>query len=195
MQTPNQKLKTTGWVLLLVLLLSLGAKAQESPRQIVISIPDRKLALIENGEVVRVYPIAVGKTSTPSPTGSFKIVTRLDKPTYYHKGKIVTPGPQNPIGSRWMGLNTKGYGIHGTNEPKSIGKASSHGCFRLGKRDVEDLFARVQVGDSVEVMGERDDTTARLFGEPAFVLASASAPATSAANPAPVTAPASTTGQ
>ena len=73
------------------------------------------------------------------------------KPTYYHKGVVIGPGPGNPLGNRWMGLDLKGYGIHGTNEPDSIGHAASHGCIRMGKRDVEDLFTRVRVGDVVEI--------------------------------------------
>ena len=55
-----------------------------------------------------------------------------------------------------MGLDTKGYGIHGTNAPKSIGKAASHGCIRMAKRDLEELFSMVKAGDAVEIRGERD---------------------------------------
>jgi len=133
-------------------------------RVIVVSIPDRKLAFIEDGEVKKVFPVAVGKASTPSPTGSFKVVNRLANPTYYHQGKVVAPGAANPLGTRWMGLSEHGYGIHGTNVPSSIGKAASHGCIRMAKADLEQLFNLVQVGDAVEILAERDELTARLFG-------------------------------
>lgn len=135
-----------------------------SKREIVVSLEDRKLALVENGEVVKIYSVAVGKPSTPSPVGSFSIERRAENPTYHHNGKTVLPGPGNPVGTRWMGLSIKGYGIHGTNEPKSIGKAASHGCIRMAKADLEELYPQVAVGDPVEFVGHRDEETARLFG-------------------------------
>lgn len=143
--------------------------AQTSPapkRVIVVSLEDRKLALVEGGQVKKIYTVAVGKPSTPSPAGTFTIERRVKNPVYRHDGKVVQPGPGNPVGTRWMGLNIKGYGIHGTNAPRSIGKAASHGCIRMGKADIEDLFEQVQVGDTVELIGERNDETAELFNEP-----------------------------
>jgi hypothetical protein len=133
-------------------------------RVIVVSLEDRKLALVEDGKVAKVYPVAVGKPSTPSPVGTFTIERRVANPVYQHDGKTVQPGPGNPVGTRWMGLSVRGYGIHGTNAPKSIGKAASHGCIRMAKADLEELFALVQVGDTVELIGERNDETAQLFG-------------------------------
>jgi lipoprotein-anchoring transpeptidase ErfK/SrfK len=130
--------------------------AEGGTRRLVVNIADRKIALFEDGCVVKVYPIAVGKHSTPSPNGSFHIVNRVVKPTYYHPGKAVPAGPANPLGTRWMGLGYKGYGIHGTNRPNSIGKAASHGCIRMRNQDVEDLFERVEVGDPVELLTETD---------------------------------------
>jgi lipoprotein-anchoring transpeptidase ErfK/SrfK len=124
-------------------------------RILLVSIPDRELALLEDGAVKRVYSVAVGKASTPSPSGDYTIVRRVSDPTYAHHGKVVAPGPHNPVGSRWIGLSVKGYGIHGTNEPGSIGKAASHGCVRMGKADLEELYSLVQVGDVVEIHAER----------------------------------------
>lgn len=163
-------------------------------RVVVVSLVDRKLALVENGKVVRVYRVAVGKSSTPSPAGEYTIANRVENPTYYHHGKIVQPGPGNPVGDRWMGLSVHGYGIHGTNAPGSIGKAVSHGCIRLGKADIEDLFSRVRVGDTVELVGTRNAETAQLFGDgpkpPAAQLAVATAEAAQApATPASTKAP------
>ncbi len=148
-------------------------------RVIVISIPDRKLVLLEDGAVKRVYPVAVGKPSTPSPAGRFTIARRVSNPTYSHNGRVVGPGPKNPVGSRWMGLSAKGYGIHGTNEPKSIGKAASHGCIRMGKADLEELYTLVDVGDAVEIHAEHDATVAMVLGEAAPTAPTApTAPAT-----------------
>jgi lipoprotein-anchoring transpeptidase ErfK/SrfK len=135
-------------------------------RKLVVSIPDRKIALIENGRVVKVYPVAVGKASTPSPHGTFHIASRVMKPTWYQRGKVVGPGPANPLGTRWMGLGFKGYGIHGTNRPSSIGTAASHGCIRMRIADVEDLFARVQVGDEVDLLNEVPPDLAGVFETP-----------------------------
>jgi lipoprotein-anchoring transpeptidase ErfK/SrfK len=134
-------------------------------RFILVSIPDRRLALVDNGQVTRIYPIAVGANHTPSPRGNFTIVSRVSNPSWSHKGKVAAPGKNNPVGSRWMGLSLKGYGIHGTNAPRSIGKAASHGCFRMGKKDIEELFALVHVGDTVAVRAERDELVAQVFGD------------------------------
>jgi lipoprotein-anchoring transpeptidase ErfK/SrfK len=132
-------------------------------RRVVVSIPDRKLALIENGRVVKIYSTAVGAPASPTPSGTYKITQRVENPTWYGPDKVVGPGKDNPVGTRWLGLNRKGYGIHGTNQPRSIGKRASHGCVRMRNRDVEDLFARVSVGDVVELHGERDAELAQIF--------------------------------
>ena len=142
-------------------------RSQQAPTRdvmVLVSIPDRKLALMEGGKVTRVFRIAVGKESTPSPTGQFAIVTRVVNPTYYHPGVVIPAGPQNPLGTRWIGLDKKGFGIHGTNEPRSIGKAASHGCIRMGRADLEQLFALVRPGDAVVIRGERDAQLVEIFG-------------------------------
>jgi lipoprotein-anchoring transpeptidase ErfK/SrfK len=130
-------------------------EGEESKRRIVISIADRTLAVVEDGRVVKTYPTAVGADATPSPTGVFKIANRVPNPTWYgpHR-KIVPPGKANPLGTRWMGLSYKGYGIHGTNNQGSIGHNVSHGCIRMRKADVEQLFEIVKVGDVVEMVAE-----------------------------------------
>jgi len=144
-----------------------GVRTVDAPaaRRVVVSIPDRKLALLENDRVIGIYPVAVGAPVSPSPVGTFSIVNRVSNPTYYKPGKIVGPGRANPIGTRWIGLSAKGYGIHGTDAPSSIGFAKSHGCIRLRNQDVEQLFARVRAGDVVELHAERTPEIAQLFGD------------------------------
>ena len=159
-------------------------------REIVVSLEDHKLALIENGEVKKVYTVAVGKPSTPSPEGTFTIQRRVANPTYQHDGKTVLPGPGNPVGTRWMGLSKPGYGIHGTNEPKSIGKSASHGCIRMAKADLEELYALVGVGDTVRLVGHRDEETARLFNPAEAPAAAATQPTETAHTEAAPAAPA-----
>jgi lipoprotein-anchoring transpeptidase ErfK/SrfK len=148
----------------------------EHHRKVVVSIPHRKLALIEDGKVQQIYPVAVGAEVSPSPTGVFEVKSRLVKPTYYHPGKVIPAGSNNPLGTRWIGLSTKGYGIHGTNIESSIGKAASHGCIRMHRKDLEQLFAAVQVGDQVEIRGESDEELASIFEEVAGSAVSADAP-------------------
>lgn len=133
-------------------------------RRIVVSIADCKLALIENGTVVKIYQTAVGAPRTPSPAGAFQVVQRIPNPTWYGPGKVVAPGPANPLGTRWIGLSRKSYGIHGTNNPRSIGRRASHGCIRMRNSDVEELFERVSPGDIVELHASRTPELETIFG-------------------------------
>jgi len=132
-------------------------------RRIVVSVPDKRLILVENDRVVKVYRVATGAAATPSPSGSYRVARRVSEPAYYHPGKVIAAGPENPLGPRWIGLDTQGYGIHGTNEPESIGRAASHGCIRMRNADVTDLFERVQTGDAVEIAAERTPEIAALL--------------------------------
>src|SRR5690242_18817680 len=105
----NSELKSKARLVLAVIILAAArlsaqqqAEQQKIERQIVVSLPDRKLALIQDGEVTKVYPVAVGKATTPSPSGSFQVVNRVTNPTYYHPGKVIPTGAQNPLGNRWI---------------------------------------------------------------------------------------------
>ena len=133
-------------------------------RRVVVSIPDRKLAVLDAGKVVKVYPVAVGAAGSPSPSGEFTIVCRAADPSYLHNRLFIPPGKKNPLGRRWLGLSKAHYGIHGTNDPDSIGHAASGGCIRMNNQDVEELFAQVEVGDGVEIHGQRDPGLEQIFG-------------------------------
>jgi lipoprotein-anchoring transpeptidase ErfK/SrfK len=140
--------------------------AENGPtRRLIVNIPARKIALLQDGKVVKVYPVAVGKPSTPSPIGALHIASHVVNPSYSHEGKVVKPGPSNPVGTRWMSLGYKGYGLHGTNHPESIGHAASHGCIRMRNQDVEELFELVRVGDEVDLIAEPTPEEASLFNE------------------------------
>src|ERR1700676_3956590 len=136
---------------------------RQAQQRIVISIPDRKLVLIDGDRVVKTYDVAVGKVSTPTPEGEFQIINHIQNPTYYGTGVVVGPGNGNPLGPRWMGLSAKGYGIHGTNVQSSIGKAASHGCIRMRQQDLEELFELVKVGTTVELLGARPELSAQVL--------------------------------
>lgn len=138
-------------------------------RRIIVSIPDRKLAIVVAGQVLKVYPIAVGAPGTPTPSGEYKVVNRLTDPTYYKPGLVVPPGQANPLGRRWVGLSLKGLGIHGTNDPSSIGSAASGGCIRMHNEDAEELFELVRVGDVVELHNQPSPLLAAIFGTPPAV--------------------------
>ena len=133
-------------------------------RVVLVSLVDRQLVVIDGGNVIARFDVAVGAAESRSPVGQFRIVNRVSNPTYYHPGSVIPSGKNNPIGTRWVGLSQKGYGIHGTNVPRSIGHAASHGCIRLRNRDMERLFTLVRVGDVVEIHGERDEQVAQVFG-------------------------------
>ena len=105
---------------------------------ITVNTSTRTLTLYRNGQWVKSYPVAVGKPSTPTPKGTFTIVN-----------KAVNPG--GPFGSRWMGLSKPHYGIHGTNNPSSIGKAVSNGCIRMYNKDVNELYNLVSIGTVVKI--------------------------------------------
>jgi lipoprotein-anchoring transpeptidase ErfK/SrfK len=160
-----KKLATLTGVMLIATAEALAQDRQARPaRRIVVSFTDHKLAVMEAGHVIKVFPAAVGAPVSPSPTGSYEIVNRLTDPTWYGPGKVVPPGKSNPIGTRWMGLNAKGYGIHGTNDPASIGRSVSHGCIRLRNHEVEALFDMVSVGDTVELYAEHTSELDEIFG-------------------------------
>jgi lipoprotein-anchoring transpeptidase ErfK/SrfK len=159
-------------ILAVTVLLTIPSFAQDSKavdhgrreRFVLVSIPDRKLVVVEDESVIATSSIAVGAVESPSPTGEFRVINRVSNPTYYRPGSVIPSGKDNPMGTRWIGLNLKGYGIHGTNAPRSIGGAASHGCIRLRNRDVERLFTMLRVGDRVEIHGDRDEKVAQYFG-------------------------------
>jgi lipoprotein-anchoring transpeptidase ErfK/SrfK len=181
MRKVEDQIKRLAALASVMLMATAEALAQENQarttRRIVVSIPDRKLAVIDGERVVRIFETAVGAPASPSPTGVFKVANSIADPTWYGKGKVVPPGKGNPVGTRWLGLSLKGYGIHGTNVPASIGHAASHGCIRMRNREVEKLFQMVAVGDQVELYGERNPELDRIFGT---VLVADAASSTSA---------------
>jgi lipoprotein-anchoring transpeptidase ErfK/SrfK len=127
---------------------------------IVIHRGENRLVLFHGEHYVRAFPVATGQPIYPTPLGNFEIVVKELNPWWYPptqdawaKGlKPVPPGPGNPLGTRWMGLNTPGVGIHGTSEPWSIGHSESHGCIRMQVPDAEWLYSRVRVGTPVFII-------------------------------------------
>lgn len=135
---------------------------QEGSEEILINIPSRTLELWENGHRLRSYPVGVGRPGFPTPLGEFKVTRLITNPGWEHPyqkagASRIAASRNNPLGTRWIGFHPyKGgeYGIHGTNNPGSVGKFSSHGCVRMKIADAEDLFSRVHVGTPVRVVYE-----------------------------------------
>jgi lipoprotein-anchoring transpeptidase ErfK/SrfK len=102
--------------------------------------------------VVKTYLISTG-VNNGTPAGTFKIVNKLPNPTWFKAGAVVPPGSaDNVLGTRWLGFNLAGYGIHGTVEPQNLGKSVTLGCVRLANADVEELYSIVPVGTTVTVV-------------------------------------------
>jgi peptidoglycan hydrolase-like protein with peptidoglycan-binding domain len=121
--------------------------------QIIVDLGDLHLYLYRDGKLVRSYPVAAGQPAYPTPTGTYAVVNMQMDPTWlppnsdWAKDAVpIPPGPDNPLGTRWIGTSAPGIGIHGTPDDSSIGSYASHGCIRMHIPDVEDLYARVVVG-------------------------------------------------
>ncbi|UQZ48880.1 L,D-transpeptidase family protein [Bacillus sp. PK3-037] len=108
------------------------------PYHIAVSIGAKTLTLYQNQQVIKTYPIAVGKILTQTPTGEFYIINRQRN-------------PGGPFGAYWLSLSRQHYGIHGTNNPASIGKAVSKGCIRMHNKDVLELASIVPNGTRVMI--------------------------------------------
>jgi lipoprotein-anchoring transpeptidase ErfK/SrfK len=127
---------------------------------VVIKRASNLLTLYNGPKKVRVFKVATGQNIYPTPLGRFQIIVKWKNPWWYPptndawaKGlKPVPPGPNNPLGTRWMGLNSPGVGIHGTDEPASIGYSLSHGCIRMLVPQAEWLFDHVDVGTPVYIV-------------------------------------------
>lgn len=106
--------------------------------RIIVDLSDRHLYLLDGNTVVRGYPIGIGTMLTGTPTGDYVIVNKQDN-------------PGGPFGAFWMGLSKPHYGIHGTNDPSSIGHQVSHGCIRMYNEDVLELSSQVPIGTRVTI--------------------------------------------
>ncbi|BFH14922.1 L,D-transpeptidase [Paenibacillus melissococcoides] len=106
--------------------------------RIIVDLSDRMLYLLDGNRVVRGYPIGIGKMVTRTPTGEFTIINKQSN-------------PGGPYGALWMGLSKPHYGIHGTNDPSSIGREVSRGCIRMHNADVLQLSSYVPVNTRVTI--------------------------------------------
>jgi lipoprotein-anchoring transpeptidase ErfK/SrfK len=145
-----------------IVVANVRTAAPNKAAKVEIDKPRRILrAFSQDGQLIAVYPITLGSTEKPAPSGILKVTSVAHNPTYRYnpqynfkgvesrKPFTIQPGPNNPVGSVWINLSAKGYGIHGTPEPSKVSKTVSHGCIRLTNWDAVDLAAMVQKGMSV----------------------------------------------
>ncbi|WP_247884902.1 L,D-transpeptidase [Azospirillum formosense] len=141
-----------------------GATAAETTpaRQIVISLTERRLHLLEEGRPPRSFPVAIGRPGVAIPLGDSQILRKRRNPTWRPTANqrrenpalpaSVPPGPSNPLGKFALDLGWTAIAIHGTNEPDSVGRRASGGCFRMLPADIATLFEMVPVGTPVRVV-------------------------------------------
>jgi lipoprotein-anchoring transpeptidase ErfK/SrfK len=112
----------------------------------------QNVLLLKSGdEVLKVYHVSTG-TNNSTPAGTFKITTKLENPVWFKADAIIPPeSPKNVLGSRWMGFDIEGYGIHGTVDPDKIGQQVTAGCVRMRNEDVEELYRIIPLGTEVTI--------------------------------------------
>jgi lipoprotein-anchoring transpeptidase ErfK/SrfK len=125
----------------------------------------RQVRAYDGDVLLAVYPATVGSTERPAPEGDWAVRTVASNPTYTYdpsrltfgkaaQGKLtIKAGPNNPVGSTWIDLTKDTYGIHGTPDPRLVGKTASHGCVRLTNWDVRQLGQAVKKGTVVDFVG------------------------------------------
>lgn len=130
-------------------------------KTIVVDLSERRVRLFDGAKLEKAYPCAIGTPSYPTPTGVFTITLKRYLPTWVNPapngwGKdmpaSIGPGPTNPLGTRALNLSAPGIRFHGTTNLGSIGTAASHGCMRMRRSDIEDLYERVKVGTKVHII-------------------------------------------
>ena len=145
--------------LLLTAALGLGALAAvpaQAETSIQIILKDRYLTLLDDGKVIDKYPVAIGAPESPTPPGSYAVTKMDSQPAYHKKGKVIAPGPNNPVGVRYVDyvqIGTGEYAIHGTAWPNwvKLRAAVSLGCIRMLNSDVIQVYDRIKVGTPVVV--------------------------------------------
>ncbi len=127
-------------------------KVWNAPFSIVVDKSQNTLILKSDEEIIKTYIVSTGANNS-TPVGNFKIVNKLPNPTWFKAGAIVPPSsPDNVLGSRWLGIDVPGYGIHGTVEPQSLGRQVTQGCVRMANSEVEELYDIVPVGTEVTII-------------------------------------------
>ena len=127
-------------------------KISKAKYKILIDKSQNVLMLLGDNDIVKVYRISTGENNC-TPAGTFKIMNKIMDPVWYTEKAIVpAESPENVLGSRWMGLDLPGYGIHGTVSPEKIGQQATKGCVRMVNSEVEELCTIVPIGTEVTIV-------------------------------------------
>jgi lipoprotein-anchoring transpeptidase ErfK/SrfK len=127
-------------------------KVPKGTFSIVVDKSQNQLLLTEDNQFFKVYAVATGADNS-TPAGTFKIVNKITNPVWYRQGAVVPPeSPENILGTRWMGWDKPGFGIHGSVDPTAMGHQVTAGCVRMTNPEVEELFTLVPVGTEVTVV-------------------------------------------
>ncbi len=125
--------------------------------RIVVDVDRHVLDLFIDKKFVKRYPVGTGKYES-TPLGTFRVTVKLVDPVWHSSEGVFPPGHEkNILGTRWLGINRKGYGVHGTTLPETIGKSSSAGCIRMLNSDVEELYDLVREGTEVVINRSVED--------------------------------------
>jgi len=133
-----------------------AAAIARSDARLVVSLSERRVSLYRDQQLIKSYPVAIGQAGWETPRGSFHVFEMQRNPEWRHPitGEVIPPGPDNPLGQRWIGFLIDGrthVGFHGTNQEDLIGQAVSHGCIRMRNQDVVAMYDQVALGTTVEV--------------------------------------------
>ena len=142
-----------------------GGKPEPPPGPVSVEVRSgsNMLEIYEGDQLVAAYPVTIGARDNESPAGDWKVKGVALLPDYRHDEsmlkegkrssdfKILPPGPNNPVGVTWVALDKDGIGLHGTDDPDSIGRASSHGCVRLANWDIVRILPKVKTGVAVTI--------------------------------------------
>lgn len=127
-------------------------KVWTAPFSILVDKSQNSLILKTDEKLVKTYLVSTGKDNS-TPAGTFKIVNKLDNPTWFKAGAVVpADDPQNILGTRWLGFDLAGYGIHGTTDPGNLGSQVTQGCVRMSNPDIEELYIIVPTGTEVTIV-------------------------------------------
>lgn len=127
-------------------------KISKGKYKILVDKSQNILTLLDNNDIVKVYRVSTGENNN-TPVGNFKIINKITDPVWYTEKAIVpAESPENVLGSRWMGFNLPGYGIHGTTSPEKIGQQATKGCVRMINAEVEELYKIIPINTEVTIV-------------------------------------------
>ncbi len=156
--TINLIVPQSSWAYEQILPLPDASETQNKTTRLEVNLNRRRVFVYEGKNLIKSYPIAVGRRNWETPKGKFQVLQLLQRPKWINPmtGKAIPGGaPGNPLGNYWIGFWTNGrnwVGFHGTPNPETVGKAVSHGCLRMYNRDIEELFQLVSLGTPVTVI-------------------------------------------